>query len=270
MEIIAGLLAILAGLGGSAGLLADRLARNAFMEQLDRAEILEVRIQSVPNAMFLGGRIDRILLAGRGLEVTPYPRIQLLELESEPLQVGLNNGTLELNSPLQVALRLELTETDLNASLQSPEVLEDFKDIEANVPVFGDRDGPEVFDLENPTVELLGQNRLQLKARLVLQSKGDAEEDAELDEQALDIDFTTSIIVEEGQRVLLKEPAMMLNDAEVPEEIADAFAGGIGRVLDAALLEDRGILVRLLDLKISEDAISAVGWVQLESLDLGS
>ena len=266
MEIIAGLLAILAGLGGGAGFLVDRLAKDALLDELDRAEVLEVRIQSAPNAKLIGGRIDRVLLAGRGLERSPYPRIHLLEVESDPVQVKLSDGSLELESPLTAALRFELTEADLNASLRSPDILESFQAIEANLPVFGDREGPEVFDLENPAIQLLGQNRLRFEARLVLQS----EEETSSEEQALDIDFSSRVVVEESQRLLLQEPKMRLNNEEVPEEIADAFAGGINRALDVALLAELGIVVRLLDLEISEDVLSAVGWVQLESLDFNS
>ena len=261
MEIVAGLLALLAGLGGSANFAIDRLARDAVVDRLDSAEVLEVRIQAAPNVKLVGGRIDRILLAGRGLTLDPYPRLQLLEIETDPVHVGLNDGALELLSPLQAALRFELTETDLNAALQSPAVLEQFQDIEAELPVFGARDEPEIFSLETPAVELLGQNRLRLKARLVLQSDGDTE-------GALEIDFATRLQVEAEQRLLLLEPAMMLNGEPVPEEIADAFASGISRALDLSGLDNPAIAARILDVTVSEDSLSAVGFVQLQALEL--
>lgn len=264
MEIVAGLLALLAGLSGGAGFAIDRVARNALADQLDDAEVLEVRVQSAPNFKLVAGRVDRVLLAGRGLEIEPYPRIELLELETDPVNVGLDDGELILESPLRAALRFSIAETDLNESLQSPEVLEQFQGIEANLPVLGDRDGPEIFDLEKPAVELLGDNRLRLQARLVLQDESGNPEEA----QALDIDFLTRVVLEDGQRLLLVEPEMSLNDQPLPEEIADAFAGGLSRALDASELEDQDIFVRVLDLEISDDALSAVGIVQLESLDL--
>ncbi|MEM9567301.1 MAG: DUF2993 domain-containing protein, partial [Cyanobacteria bacterium P01_E01_bin.34] len=124
MEILAGLLALLAGLTGGAGFAIDRVARNELLEQLDEADVLEVRVQSAPNLKLAAGRIDRLLLAGRGLEIAPYPRIELLELETDPVNVGFDDGDLVLESPLRAALRFALTEDDLNASLQSPQVLE--------------------------------------------------------------------------------------------------------------------------------------------------
>ena len=263
MEILAGILALLAGLTGGAGFAVDRVARNALMEQLDNADLLEVRVQSAPNLKLVAGRIDRVLLAGRGLEIQPYPRIELLELESDPVKVGFDGGDLSLESPLRVALRFSVTEADVNASLQSPQVLEQFQGIEANLPVFGDRDGPEVFDVEEPAVELLGDNRLRLQARLVLQ---DESKDPD-QEQALDIDFVTSVLLEDGQRLLLVKPEMSLNGEPLPEEIADAFAGGVSRALDVSEFEERDIFVRLLDLEISDDTLSAVGILKLESLD---
>lgn len=264
MEILAGLLALLAGLTGGAGFAVDRVARNQLLEQLDDADVLEVRVQSAPNLKLVAGRIDRLLLAGRGLEIEPYPRIELLELETDPVNVGLDDGDLVLESPLRAALRFSVTEDDVNVSLQSPGVLEQFQGIEANLPVLGDRDGPEVFDLENPAVEFLGGDRLRLQARLVLQDEsGNSDE-----EQALDIDFVTRVVVEDGQRLLLTEPEMSLNGQPFPPEIADAFAGGISRSLDVSEFDDRDIFVRLLDLEISEEAFSAVGILKLDSLDL--
>ncbi|MEO0354710.1 MAG: DUF2993 domain-containing protein [Cyanobacteria bacterium P01_A01_bin.3] len=265
MEILAGLLALLAGLTGGAGFAVDRVARNELLAQLDDADVLEVRVQSAPNLKLVAGRVDRVLLAGRGLEIEPYPRIELLELETDPVNVGFDDGALVLESPLRAALRFSITEDDLNASLQSPGVLEQFQNIEANLPVLGDRDGTEVFDLENPMVELLGGDRLRLQARLVLQDESENPEE----EQALDIDLVTSIVLEDGQRLLLVAPEMSLNDQPLPPEIADAFAGGISRALDVSGLEDRDIFVRLLDLEISDDALSAVGILRLESLDFG-
>ncbi|MEL7474973.1 MAG: DUF2993 domain-containing protein, partial [Cyanobacteria bacterium J06555_12] len=217
MEILAGLLALLAGLTGGAGFAVDRVARNELLAQLDDADVLEVRVQSAPNLKLVAGRVDRVLLAGRGLEIEPYPRIELLELETDPVNVGFDDGALVLESPLRAALRFSITEDDLNASLQSPGVLEQFQDIEANLPVLGDRDGPEVFDLENPVVELLGGDRLRLQARLVLQDESENPEE----EQALDIDLVTSIVLEDGQRLLLVAPEMSLNDQPLPPEIAD-------------------------------------------------
>ncbi|MEM9535196.1 MAG: DUF2993 domain-containing protein [Cyanobacteria bacterium P01_E01_bin.45] len=265
MEILAGLLALLAGLTGGAGFAVDRVARNELLAHLDEADVLEVRVQSAPNLKLVAGRVDRVLLAGRGLEIEPYPRIELLELETDPVNVGFDDGALVLESPLRAALRFSITEDDLNASLQSPGVLEQFQNIEANLPVLGDRDGTEVFDLENPMVELLGGDRLRLQARLVLQDESENPEE----EQALDIDLVTSIVLEDGQRLLLVAPEMSLNDQPLPPEIADAFAGGISRALDVSGLEDRDIFVRLLDLEISDDALSAVGILRLESLDFG-
>ncbi|MGK7911949.1 MAG: DUF2993 domain-containing protein [Synechococcus sp.] len=264
MEILAGLLALLAGLTGGAGFGVDRVVRNELLEQLDEADVLEVRVQSAPNLKLVAGRADRVLLAGRGLEIQPYPRIELLELETDPVNVGFDDGDLVLDSPLRAALRFSITEDDVNASLQSPDILEQFQGIEANLPVLGDRDGPEVFDLENPAVEFLGGDRLRLQARLVLQDEsGNSDK-----EQALDIDFASRVVVEDGQRLLLVEPEMSLNDQPFPPEIADAFAGGISRALDVSEFEERDIFVRLLDLEISEDALSAVGILKLESLDL--
>lgn len=203
------------------------------------------------------------MLAGRGLQIEPYPRVEVLEIETDPVQLELDDGELQLRSPLRAALRFEVTEADLNAALRSSEVLEKFQDIEAQLPVFGNGDDPEVFDLENPSVELLGQNRLRLNARLVVENNDGAD-------GILEVEFTSRVLLEAEQRVVLVEPKMTLNEESVPEEIADAFASGISRALDVSDLAERNIVIRLLDLKVSDDVLSAVGFIQLETLEFDS
>ncbi|WP_026101119.1 DUF2993 domain-containing protein [Synechococcus sp. PCC 7336] len=255
MEIFAGVLALLAGLLGTGGFLVDRIARDAIADELDDFEVLEVRVQSSPNLKLVGGRIDRLLLAGRGLVLEPFPRLELLELETDPVRLDLG-GDIELRSPLRAAMRVAIAEEDINGALQSPAVLERFQDIEADLP-FSDN-GPEVFDLESPAVDFLGNNRVQLQVRLVPEANP---------AEVLAIVFTTEIALEEGQRLRLDDPEVILNDVPFPEEIVDAFTDGINRALDVSELEARGVFLRLLQLDIAADRLEVVGFLQIDSLD---
>ncbi len=253
MEIIAGLLALIAGLGGGAGYLTDQAVTDLLRQNLDSAEILEVRLQSTPNAKVLRGEIDRVLLAGRGLVIEPYPRIAVLELETDPLSLDLGNPV-ELRQPLQAALRLELLEADINATLQSEAILAQFQGIQADLPVLGGE--AQVFDLLNPAIVFLGNNRLRLAARLEPRN----------DDPPLDIEFTALVVVEAGNRLTLQDTEFLLNAVPVPLEIIEAFLAGLNEALDLSQLEAQGITARVMEFTITENQLRVLGFIRLDSL----
>lgn len=253
MDIIAGLLALIAGLGGGAGYLSDQAVTHLLHQNLDSAEILEVRLQSTPNTKVLRGDIDRVLLAGRGLVIEPYPRIAILELETDPLSLDLGNPV-ELRHPLQAAFRLELLEADLNATLQSEVILAEFQGIQADLPLLGGE--AQVFDLLNPAITFLANNRLRLAARLEPRN----------DDPPLDIEFTALVVVVEGNRLTLQDTEFLLNAVPVPQEITEAFLAGLNEALDLTQLEAQGITARVLELTITENQLQVLGFIRLESL----
>ncbi len=270
MEILAALLGLLAGLGGGAGYLADQAARQFLLAQLDGAEALEVRIQSLPNYRFLSGQADRVLVAGRGLYKAPFPRIELLELETDPVAIDpafFRGEPLRLERPLQAVVRLVVREEDLNAALNSPEVLRQFQDIRADLP--GGRDEPRRFDLRQPRVEFLAPNRLRLSALLVEREGGSEQKNPKnsvLPTRTVEVVFHAGIQVEEGRRLRLQDPEFIIGSVRVPDEISAAFLGGLNAVFDLQELEDLGILVRVLRLELEADRLQVIGFVRVESL----
>lgn len=270
MEILAALVGLLAGLGGGAGYLADQAARQLLLAQLDGVEVLEVRIQSRPNYRFLSGQADRLLVAGRGLYRAPFPRIELLELETDPVAIDpsfFRGAPLRLERPLQAAVRVVVREEDLNAALNSPEVLRQFQDIRADLPFGGLRDEPRRFDLRKPRVEFLAPDRLRLSALLVEQEGGSEQKDSVPLTRAVDVVFNAGIQVEEGRRLQLQDPEFVIGSVRVPDEISAAFSGGLNEVFDLQELEDLGLLVRVLSLEIGSDQVQVIGFVRVESLE---
>jgi len=53
----------------------------------------------------------------------------------------------------------------------------------------------------------------------------------------------------------------------VPDEITQAFLGGLNKVFDLQELEELGIQVRVLKLEIAADQIQVIGFVRVESLE---
>ncbi|MEO1132162.1 MAG: DUF2993 domain-containing protein [Cyanobacteria bacterium J06639_1] len=266
LDVLAGLLAILAGLGGGAGYFVDRSARDLLVDQLDRVDTLEVRVQSRPNYQLLGGEIDRVLVAGRGLYIAPYPRIDIVEIETDPIDLdieSLTRGPVTFGSPLRAAARVSITEADLNASLRSPEILEQFQGLSADLPFGQTSDEPQVLDLVDPEVDFAEGDRLELSAQLVSRSP---ESDAPPSpEDILDVRFTAGVVVERGQRLRLAEPEFELDDVPVPRELSDAFLGGLNEALDLGELEEQGIFARVLDFQITDERLEVVGFIQVNS-----
>lgn len=266
LDVLAGLLALLAGLGGGAGYFVDRSARDLLVDQLDSVDTLDVRVQSQPNYQLLGGDIDRVLVAGRGLYIAPYPRIDIVDIETDSIALdieSLTRGPVTFKSPLRAAARVSITEADLNASLRSPEILEQFQGLSADLPFGQTSDEPQVLDLVEPEVDFLDGDRLEFSAQLVSRSLGsDAPPNAE---DILDVKFTAGVIVEQGQRLRLIEPEFELDAVPVPRELSDAFLGGLNEALDLNELEAQGIFARVLNFQISNNRLDVVGFIQIDS-----
>ncbi|GAB4212964.1 MAG: DUF2993 domain-containing protein [Synechococcales cyanobacterium] len=263
MEWIAGLVAVVASLGGGVGYAVDQAALNFLRSQLDEADVLEVRVESQPNYRLLDGQIDRILVAGRGLQRDPFPRIEVLEVETDPVALNLGSlsgGQVTLAQPLQAALRLSITSADLNAALSAPELLAQFQNIEADLPLLGSPDGqPQRFNLRDPEIVFLPDQRIQLSAQLIqLLPSGEA--------PAVEVTFTAGIEVDDGQALRLRQPEFTIGSVPVPQEIAGAFLGGLNEIINLADLESQGLLVRILQLNVTPDNLELVGFVRLESL----
>jgi len=261
MEWIAGLVAVVASLGGGVGYVVDKAAQTFLRDQLDQAEVLEVRVESQPNYRLLEGKIDRILVAGRGLERDPFPRIALLEVETDPVAVNvasLSQGAVQLSQPLQAALRIQITLADLNAALQSPALLSQFQNIEADIPLLGNGQ-PQRINLRDPQIQFLPDQRIQLSAQLEqIMPSGVA--------PSVEVTFTAAVEIDQGQFVRLLQPEFTIGSVPVPSEISNAFLGGLNEVFNLADLETEGVLVRILKFSLSPEAVDLVGFVRLETL----
>lgn len=262
MESLAILVAVLAALGGGAGYVAAQSARQLLLNQLDRAEVLEVRIQSQPNYRLLNGQADRLLIAGRGLYRSPFPRIEILELETDALGINpafFQGAPLQLEQPLQAAVRIVVKAEDVNAALNSPEILRQFQNLQADLPFAGSRTEPSRFDLRQPRIDFLDPDRIQLSAVLVEHNGGQ--------DQSIEVAFKAGIRVEGGQTLKLVDPEFLVASVRVPDEIAQAFLGGLNEVFDLKELEKLGIQLRVLRLRVGSGQLEVIGFVRVETLE---
>ncbi|NEQ27142.1 MAG: DUF2993 domain-containing protein, partial [Microcoleus sp. SIO2G3] len=231
-----------------AGLAADRIAESAIRNQFDSVEELQVRIDNVPSYRLLQGRVDRIRIAGRGLSIQPNLRIAALEVETDPIAVDLNDGDPELEAPLQAGVRLVLTQADLEQALRSRQVRSLLDDL--NLGQFGGAG----YEIRNPRLQLLDNNRIRLRA--ALQQQGS--------DERLAIVLESGISILSGRRLQFDAPTASLNGEPLPDRIVEGFAAGISQRFDLRNFEESGITARILKLDISANELQLAAFVRVE------
>jgi hypothetical protein len=255
MEWISGALALIFSLSAVGGVAVDILLAQQLRAQLQSAERLEVRVKSIPNYRLALGEIDQVRVAGRGLVVRPGIRIALAELETDPIKLDLNNLG-RFNTPLKAAVHVELTEADLNAALNSPEILKSFKGIQGELPsLLGGVGQKEAFDISEPRIRLL-QDEIEISALLAIVGKTPKGRE-------IRITIRTGLNVEQGTRLTFRNPRFFLDDVAVPEDLGQAFVGSLNEIIDLKALSDKGITARILRLRIEPQDLDFVGFTQV-------
>ncbi len=122
MEFLTILLSGLLALVSPVGLIVDRVAENAIRSQFKKVDQLQVRVDNAPSYQLLQGKVERVQIAARGLQLQKDIRIAALDVETdsinlEPRSLG---QKLKLNQPIQAGVRLVLSQTDINQALKSP------------------------------------------------------------------------------------------------------------------------------------------------------
>lgn len=256
MEFLTIFLSGLLGLVSPAGFVVERIAADALRDQFESVESLAVRVDNTPNYQFLSGHVDRVRIAGRGLYPLEDLRIAALEIETDDIVVdpaSLRAGRPQLQQPLDAGVRVVLTREDLNRALQSPELLESLQDL--NLDVLGaPAQQIERYDLINPQIEFLDQNRVQV--RVSLQSQQSQTQTA--------IEIETGINVVAGRQLQLVDPAARIDGRPLPPQFIALLVNGISQRLDLAQLEARGITARVLQWQLTPDQLELAAFVRVD------
>jgi len=256
MEFIASILAGLLGLAGTPGIVLDRLATDLIRQQVDRAEVLEVRIDNTPNYQILVGKVDRLRLASRGVYVLPFLRIDTLELETDPIDIDPASlqgiGGIKLRKPLQAAVKVILKAADLNLALRSPQVLQSLPNIKIDLASLGGR-GTEEVRILDPEITFLQDNRLRLAASLKPKSA----------EQTLRVSVEANLTVLDGRRLQLINPNINLQGVNVPSQLTETFSQGLNRILDLSQLEAAGVTAKILKFELSDGNLQLIGFARM-------
>ena len=279
MEILTIVLSGLLSLASSTGIIADSVAASKINSQIISVEQQRVRIDNSPSYSVARGKLQKVRIAARGARIKPDLRIEAFELETD--RVYLNLAKLDLNSvdelrsalnqPFQGALRLVLTEADLNRALQSPKMLAQIQ--QTLNRLIASRAGSTniAYQLLELNLELHPNNRLGVNLKLVRpRSSFESVEPTSsnrANNRELIMNLQVGIAVVDGKKLSLIDPEGIVNGRPMSSRLLNGFAVGISDRLNLGVLERDGILARILQLEIGGDKVELASFLKLETKD---
>lgn len=285
MEILTIVLAGLLGIGSSGGIVLDKIAQGKIRSQVISVEQQAVRIDNQPNYRAAQGKLARIRIASRGVRIKPGIRIASLDLETDPLAVKLAKIKLSnidrlresLTAPAAGAVKVVLTEKDLNQALQSTEIQAQLQNTLNRLIVSRAGSTNISYQLADIQLKLRPKNRLQVSFKLSrprtnLNLESNLESNATPGtyrtknpsrELAISLELTLKVI--NGKKVRLLNPQGTVNGRPMSSRLLNGFATGISDRLNLNTLSADGILARILQLEINEDNLQLISFVRLET-----
>ncbi len=246
------------------GAIGEARTAAALRERLGDPEVLVVRLESRPVHQFLfAGEVDSLRVAGRGLYPLPELRLDLLEVETDPLSLDLQQlraGAAQqaLREPLQAAWRAAFTEADLNRALQNPRILASLQPLAESLRQRLPGTRGQRYEVLAAAVDLQANNRLAIAIDVRVSRQADPN-----DFQDFDLELTTAVGLDRAQRLELRDPVIAIDGRAISGQFAAVLQGRLRDRLDLGRLDDRAIVARLLQLEIDGDRLQAVGFVRL-------
>ena len=257
MELLTIFLSGLLGLLTPAGLLVDRTAEKAIRSQLQTAQELQVRVDNVPTHQLLQGRVEKVRIAGRSLQLKNQDiHISLLDLETDAIELDFHprgQKKLALKKPLQMGVRLVLTQQDINKLLESPDFLDRLKKFNFISVSSSNNASSNVYKFANPQIKIL-ENRLRFQ--LELKQEGNS--------KPLNIQVESGVNVVAGRQIQLVNPTVVLNKEKAPEKLINQIVNNLKEQLDLRNLEGEGVQLRILKLNIKPAAIEIAAFFRIE------
>lgn len=280
MEILTIVLAGLLGIGSSGGIVLDQIAQNKIRSQVISVEEQAVRIDNQPNYHAAQGKIAHIRIASRGVRIKPGLRIAALEVETDSIAIKLSKlkvNTVEhfresLVAPAGGAIKIVVSEADLNQALQSKEIQKQLQTTLNRLIISKAGSTNISYRLEDLQVAFQPQNRLQVnfklsrpRPKLSLESSsvpGTSGQKKPSKELAISLKLTLKVI--NGKALSLLDPQGTVNGRPMSSRLLKGFATGISDRLNLNTLSADGILARILQLEIKEDNLQLIGFLRLE------
>ena len=279
MEVLTIVLSGLLSLASSTGVIANSIAASKIRSQIISVEEQKVRIDNSPSYAVARGKLQKVRVAARGATVKPNLRIEALELETD--RIDLNISQLDLNSidelrdalnrPFQGAVRLVLTESDLNRALQSPEILAQIQQALNRSIVRKAGSTNIAYRLLDLRLQFRDNNRLGIDLKLARPISNFESQNESLDRaktskpKELMMNLEVGIETVGGKKIRLINPEGTVNGRPMSSRLLNGFAVGISDRFNLDLLERDGILARILQLEIGRDKIELASFLKLET-----
>jgi hypothetical protein len=267
MELLTILLSGLLSVLSPGGAVVDLLIDNTVGSRLTAIEKSAIRVDNAPNYQIVQGKVERIRIASRGVLLQPGLRIDTLEIETDPIDLDIQDSALKnlsalrksLRQPLQGAVRLVITEKDLDRALNSPAIQKQFQESLDNL--IASRTGSSVlsYTLLEPKINLLDGNRLGIEAKLHRSG-------TQSPTQTLNLKLEWGIKLVAGKKIQLIEPTGTIDEKPISTRLLMGFTQGISNRLDLGNLETTGIIARLLQLEINQQEIKLAVFGRMETL----
>lgn len=257
MEFFTLLVSGLLGLVTPVGLVVDRTAESAIRSQLTQVEQLQVRVDNPPTHQLLQGKVERVRIAGRSLQLKWQDiRIAALELETDAIELeprSLGKKRPLFKRPLQAGVRLVLTQQDINKLIQSPQFMARLQKLKINTGNSSNT-GHNVYTFANPNVKFLANSRWIFQVEL--REKGL--------EKPLLIKVESGLNIVGGRNIQLVNPTVAANSEEVPPQFVNAVVNNFKERLDLGNLEGDGLQVRLLKLNTRPEELEIAAFLRIE------
>jgi LmeA-like phospholipid-binding len=255
MEFLTILLSGLLGLVTPVGLVVDRTAENAIRSQFTSGQ-LQVRVDNAPTHQLLQGKVNRLRIAGRSLQLKRSSfRIAALELETDAIEFNLQrSGKPFLKQPLQAGFRVVLTEAEVNKLIQSEAFLGRlrFSDI-IRAGGVNTVSNP-AYRIANPKVKFLANQRVNLQVEILEEGNN----------QPLLLKIETGAEIVAGRRLQLINPVASLNSEEVPARFLNVIVNNLNQRLDLRNLEANGLIMRILKFNMKASELEIGAFVRIE------
>jgi hypothetical protein len=267
MELVTIILSGLLTLISPVGVVAENEIAERLRSQVQSIDELKIRIDNIPSYGIVGGKVDRIRLSSRGIQVNPDFRIASLELETDPLDIDLQavrstndsqNLTQYLDKPAKIALNIGFTEKDINKTLRSSDIVRYIEDTIAEFLPPKEDGTPTRLEIEDLQIDFIADDRLTITT--TVQNPRSTPENPSFSQ----INLELGIAIPNGRTIEIIEPKGTVNDKKLRDSILRVFAKRFTTALDLKQLESAGIFVRVLQLKLEPNQFNFVTFIQVE------
>ncbi|MEI6380213.1 MAG: DUF2993 domain-containing protein [Cyanobacteriota bacterium ELA615] len=254
MEILTIVLASLFAVIAPAGVLLEGVLSSFISSNIHSAEKIALRIDNRPSYAVVSGHLDHLRIATRGIEPIEDIRLDVLEIESDPVDIDL--GTLRagnlrqsLRHSLQGALRIELKQSDLNKALASAKIK---NKIEQLLP----KEIAKQFAIVQINSRFLADNKISLNLQLKQIEDG----------RLWNLTLESKLKIIGGHTLQLLDPVGSLNGRKLSAKLLKNVVDGLNPQLDLTRLEKNGITARVLQLKLEDGLLRLAFFVRLDPL----